>query len=154
MPKPILLVEDNLNDQALARIALARAGLLKEAHVVGDGVQALDYLFRRGNYVARPTTNPALVILDINMPKLNGIEVLRQVRANPITSEIPVVMLSGSGEEQDRVQSYEAGANGFVVKPLEFSEFVIAVADLGTFWALHNLPPGNSNQYRPRRKPA
>jgi CheY-like chemotaxis protein len=149
MPKPILLVEDNVYDQELARVALARADLLNETAFVSDGAEALDYLFRHGEYASRPLTNPSLVILDLKMPKVDGIEVLRAIRANPDTAQIPVVMLTGSKEEQDVAESYGLGVNAFVVKPIKFKDLIQAVAEIGTFWALRNEPPPRSIRYVP-----
>lgn len=144
MLKPILLVEDNPHDQELALVALERSNLLNETVAVSDGVQALDYLFFRGSYATRAPGNPAVILLDLKMPKMDGIEVLKAVRANPTTAQIPIVMLTGSKEESDLARSYELGVNAFVVKPMDFKELVRAVADIGTFWAVLNEPPTGS----------
>lgn len=148
MLKPILLVEDNPNDQELALIALTQSGLLNETVMVSDGEEALDYLFCRGLYASRPPGNPAVVLLDLKMPKVDGIEVLKAVRANPTTAHVPIVMLTGSQEESDIAQSYKSGVNAFVVKPMEFSALVRAVSDAGSFWAVLNEPPVGSTKYR------
>lgn len=144
MIKPNLLVEDDPNDREFARIALARANLLSQSIIVNDGVEALDYLFCRGNYASRPFGNPAVVMLDLKMPKIDGLEVLRAVRDDPETSTIPVVMLTSSRENQDLIRSYELGVNAFVVKPIEFSELITAIAEIGMFWAIVNKPPAGS----------
>ena len=146
MIKPILLVEDNPYDQELARIALARANLLNETIVLSDGAQALDYLFCRGEYASRPPGNPAVVILDLKMPKMDGLEVLKAIRENPETSVIPVVMLTGSREEQDLASSYELRVNAFVVKPIEFAGLVKSISQIGNFWAIVNEPPAGSTR--------
>lgn len=147
MLKPILLVDDDAHDRELACIALGRASLLNETIAVRDGEEALDYLFRRGTFASREPGNPAVVLLDMKMPKVDGLEVLKQVRANSQTAQIPIVMLTGSREEQDLVKSYEHGVNAFVVKPLDFQEFVQAVAQVGAFWAMVNEPPVGSMKH-------
>ena len=144
MLKPILLVEDNPKDLELTLIALERTHLANEVVVVRDGAQALDYLFARGSYASRPAGNPAVVLLDLKLPKVDGLEVLRELRAAAALKSVPVVMLTSSREEIDLVRSYELGANAFVVKPVEFGQFVEAVADLGVFWAVLNEPPPGS----------
>lgn len=149
MLKPILLVEDNPHDQELALVALERSNLLNETVVVNDGVEALDYIFCRGKFACRAPGNPAVVLLDLKMPKMDGIEVLKAIRADVATAQIPVVMLTGSREESDLARSYELGVNAFVVKPMEFKELVRAVADIGTFWAVLNEPPSGSVRYIP-----
>ena len=112
-----------------------------------DGAEALDYLHRRGEYAARPTGNPAVVLLDLKLPKVDGLEVLRNIRSTDGLKSLPVVMLTSSKEEQDLVRSYELGVNAYVVKPVDFSEFVRAIADLGIFWAVLNEPPPGSQRY-------
>ena len=144
MLKPILLVEDNPKDLELTLIALERTHLANEVVVVRDGAQALDYLFSRGSHASRPAGNPAVVLLDLKLPKVDGLEVLRELRASAALKSVPVVMLTSSREEIDLVRSYELGANAFVVKPVEFGQFVEAVADLGVFWAVLNEPPPGS----------
>lgn len=150
MLKPILLVEDNPNDLELTLIALERTHLANEVIVVRDGEEALEYLFRRGRYAHRPDGNPAVVLLDLKLPKVDGLEVLREVRADSGKKSTPVVMLTSSKEETDLLRSYELGANAFVVKPVEFKQFVEAIADLGVFWAVLNEPPPGSTR-SPRR---
>ncbi|QGZ38603.1 response regulator [Pseudoduganella flava] len=144
MLKPILLVEDNPYDQELALVALERAQLANETIVVDDGVAALDYLLRRGQYAGRTPGNPACVLLDMKLPKLDGADVLKTIRTTPAIAQVPVVMLTGSREEQDVARSYALGVNAYIVKPMEFSELVKAVADIGAFWAILNVPPPGS----------
>jgi CheY-like chemotaxis protein len=139
--RPILLVEDNPNDIELILSALKDTSLANEIAVAHDGVQALDYLFRRGPYAGRPAVPPAVVLLDLKMPKVDGHEVLRQIRSDPVLRFTPVVVLTSSREEQDLYQTYQLGANAFLVKPVEFEAFVSAVGKLGVFWALLNEPP-------------
>jgi CheY-like chemotaxis protein len=149
MLKPILLVEDNPNDLELTLIALEKSRLANEVVVVRDGAEALDYLHRRGNYSERPIGAPAVVLLDLKLPKVDGLEVLRDARDTPSLKSMPVVMLTSSREEQDLVRSYELGVNAYVVKPVEFQEFVRAISDLGIFWAVLNEPPPGSVRYLP-----
>ncbi|MFS2004530.1 response regulator [Duganella sp. CT11-25] len=151
MLKPILLVEDNPNDLELTLIALERSQLANEVVVVRDGADALDYLHARGPYASREQGNPAVVLLDLKLPKVDGMEVLAEIRGNPALKSIPVVMLTSSKEEQDLIRSYELGVNAYVVKPVDFTEFVRAIADLGIFWAVLNEPPPGSQRYiKPR----
>ncbi|WP_075793894.1 response regulator [Massilia putida] len=147
MLKPILLVEDNPNDLELALIALTRSQLANQVVVVRDGAEALDYLHRRGEYAQRPPGYPAVVLLDLKLPKVDGLEVLKQMRMTEALKALPVVMLTSSKEEQDVVRSYELGVNAYVVKPVEFTEFLRAIADLGVFWAVVNEPPPGSQRY-------
>lgn len=144
MLKPILLVEDDKRDLELTLIALERSQLANEVVVVRDGALALDYLNRQGEHAGRAEGNPAVILLDLKLPKVNGLEVLGAVRANPALRSIPVVMLTSSQEETDVVRSYELGVNAYVVKPVEFKQFVSAIADLGVFWAVLNEPPPGS----------
>jgi CheY-like chemotaxis protein len=151
MLKPILLVEDNPNDLELTLIALERSQLANEVVVVRDGADALDYLHARAPYASREQGNPAVVLLDLKLPKVDGMEVLAEIRGNPALKSIPVVMLTSSREEQDLIRSYELGVNAYVVKPVDFTEFVRAIADLGIFWAVLNEPPPGSQRYiKPR----
>jgi CheY-like chemotaxis protein len=143
-PKRILLVEDSPSDVELTLEALAVHQLANEVVVMGDGAEALDYLFRRGPYAARAADLPALVMLDLKLPRLSGHEVLRALRAEPATAHLPVVILTSSREESDLVQGYHEGANAYVVKPVHFHEFIEAVGRLGVFWALVNEPPKGS----------
>jgi len=144
MIKPILLVEDDPRDLELTLVALERSQLANEVVVLRDGAQALDYLRREGEHAGRDSGNPAVILLDLKLPKVNGLEVLEAVRANPALRSIPVVMLTSSQEENDLVRSYELGVNAYVVKPVEFKMFVSAIADLGIFWAVLNEPPPGS----------
>lgn len=139
--KRILLAEDDENDADLMLTALAEHHLADGVDVVGDGDEALEYLFRRGQFAERPAGNPVLVLLDIKMPRVDGLEVLRQIRAEPSLRLIPVVVLTSSREEQDLLRSYELGVNAYVVKPVEFEAFAKAVEQLGMFWAVLNEPP-------------
>ncbi|MBV7537114.1 response regulator [Duganella sp. sic0402] len=147
MLKPILLVEDNPNDLELTLIALERSQLANEVIVVRDGAEALDYLHARGAYATRELGNPAVVLLDLKLPKVDGLEVLAEIRGSTTLKSMPVVMLTSSREEQDLVRSYELGVNAYVVKPVDFGEFVRAIADLGIFWAVLNEPPPGSHRY-------
>lgn len=139
--RPILLAEDNANDVELIMTALKDARLANEIVVARDGVQALDFLFRRGQFAGRSSAQPAVILLDLKMPRVDGREVLRQVRADATLHELPVVVLTSSREESDLLQSYQLGANAYVVKPVDFEEFIAAVGKLGFFWALLNEPP-------------
>lgn len=140
--KTILLVEDNPQDEMLVLRALKKSGLANRIDVARDGQQALDYLFRCNEFAAREGPDlPALILLDIGLPRLSGLEVLERLRADPRTRLVPVVILTSSDEERDRLRSYENGANSFVRKPLEFPEFVETVAQLGVYWLLTNQAP-------------
>jgi CheY-like chemotaxis protein len=138
--RQILLAEDNGNDVELTLAALRENKLINDVTVVSDGAEALDYLFRRGTFAGRPAGNPALILLDLKMPKVDGIEVLQQVKSDPHLKVIPVVMLTASREEQDLAKSYALGVNAYVVKPVDFQDFVAAVKLLGGFWAVVNQP--------------
>lgn len=138
----ILLAEDSENDIELTLAALAGHHVANEIVVVRDGVEALDYLRRRGEFADRSPENPALILLDLKMPRVDGIQVLREVKGDPALRSIPVVMLTSSREEQDVISSYNLGVNAYVVKPVEFHDFMEAVKVLGQFWAVVNeLPP-------------
>ncbi|PYQ22740.1 MAG: two-component system response regulator [Acidobacteria bacterium] len=140
----ILLAEDNEHDVELTLDALAENHLANEVVVVRDGAEALDYLYRRGSYRLREEGNPVVVLLDLKMPKVDGLEVLRQIKQDERLRQVPVVMLTSSREESDLVASYRLGVNAYVVKPVEFSRFVEAVRRLGVFWAVINeAPPGS-----------
>lgn len=144
--KRILLVEDNPNDVELTLEALAEHNLANEVIVTRDGEQALDYLYRRGPYKLLKEGNPIVVLLDIKMPKVNGIEVLRQIKSDPALKTIPVVILTSSREDQDLIECYSLGVNAYVVKPVDFHEFVDAIKELGLFWGIINTsPPQNLN---------
>ena len=139
--KQIVLAEDNANDVELTVNALRENHIVNELVVVRDGADALAYLYKRDRFAQRAGGNPALVLLDLKMPKVDGIEVLRQIKGDPVLKHIPVVMLTSSREEQDLVRSYELGVNAYVVKPVDFHEFIDAVKLLGGFWAVVNEPP-------------
>ncbi|NOT54674.1 MAG: response regulator [Deltaproteobacteria bacterium] len=137
----MLLVEDNQNDVELMLSILAESHFANEVVVVRDGAEALDYLFRRGKFATRDEHTPAVVLLDMKMPKVNGLEVLKQIRADQRLRWLPVVMLTSSRVERDILESYECGANAYVVKPVDFEEYVETVKDIGKFWSVHNEPP-------------
>ena len=139
--KHILLVDDSLRDTELALDALAKNNVANEVVVLRDGAEALDYLYRRGLFADRTSDQPAVVLLDLKMPKVDGIEVLRQIKGDPQLKVIPVVVLTSSREEQDLVNSYQLGVNAYIVKPVQFQAFVEAVKQLGAFWAVLNEPP-------------
>ena len=145
----ILLAEDNPHDIELTLSALEEHHLANEVVVVRDGEEALDYLYCRGKFADRPQGNPAVLLLDLKMPKVDGLEVLRQMRADERLKAIPVVMLTSSREESDLVESYRLGVNAYVVKPVEFEEFVQAVKQVGLFWAVLNEPPPGCVPRRP-----
>ncbi len=142
--KRILLAEDNRKDVELTLSALSSNHLANEIAVVRDGAEALDYLYRRDKYADIPEGNPAVVLLDIKMPKLNGLEVLERMKADPLLKLIPVVMLTSSREEPDLELAYRLGVNAYVVKPVDFAQFVGAVRQVGAFWAVLNEPPAGS----------
>ena len=137
----ILLVEDSPRDVELTLAALEEHHLANEVVVCRDGAEALDYLNRRGQFASRPDELPAVVLLDLKMPKVNGLEVLAAMRADPNLKKIPVVMLTSSREEADLVKSYELGTNAYVVKPVDFTQFVDSIKAVGFFWAIVNEPP-------------
>ena len=142
--KRLLLVEDDLRDVELTLTALSENNLANEVTVVNNGEEALDYLHRRGKYRLRANGNPAAILLDLKLPKVDGLSVLRQLRQDAQLQMIPVVMLTSSREEQDVVESYKLGVNAYVVKPIDFTEFVSAVKEVGLFWAVVNeAPPGS-----------
>ena len=138
----ILLVEDNLSDAELIVRALRKVNLANHLVHVKDGEEALQFIFATGSFSGRERKNmPRVILLDIKMPKVDGIEVLRQIKANSETKRIPVVIMTSSKEEQDIIRSYELGVNSFVVKPVEFNDFAKAVSELGLYWVLINQPP-------------
>ncbi|MBS0298041.1 MAG: response regulator [Proteobacteria bacterium] len=139
--RPILLVEDSPQDLELTLAALAKCQLANEIVVTRDGAQALDWLQRKGEFTDRTAGDPAVVLLDLKLPKLDGLEVLERVKGDEHMRSIPVVMLTSSREEKDLVRSYQLGVNAFVVKPVEFREFFEAIQDLGVFWGILNEPP-------------
>jgi len=144
--KSILLAEDNPKDVELTLAALAEYNLANEVVVVSDGADALDFLYHRGKYKMRGGGSPAVVLLDIKMPKVDGLEVLRTIKSDAQMQLIPVVILTSSREEKDLVESYRLGVNAYVVKPVNFKDFVEAVKTLGVFWALVNEPPPGSKK--------
>lgn len=146
--KSILLAEDNVRDVELTLDALAEHNLANEVVVVHDGAEALDYLYHRGRFKMRGDEKPAVILLDLKMPKVDGLEVLRTVKNDETLKIIPVVMLTSSREEQDLVESYKLGVNAYVVKPVSFHDFVEAVKQLGAFWAVLNEPPPGSVKKR------
>lgn len=144
--KNILLVEDDPQDVTLTLAALEEHHLANQIVVLGDGEQALDYLYRRGEFHARPCGHPILVLLDLNMPKVSGLDVLKRMKADPQLRSIPVVVLSSSREALDLAGCYHQGVNAYVVKPVDFAEFVNAVQQVGVFWAAINEPPPYAGQ--------
>jgi len=140
--KTILLVEDNLDDVDLTLRALKKNNIKNEIVVANDGAEALDYLFGKGKYTGRDLTNmPTIILLDIKLPKIDGLEVLHQLRENKLTKFLPVVILTSSSEEQDIVKSYSLGVNSYVRKPVDFIQFAEAVSHLGLYWLLLNEAP-------------
>ena len=142
--KNILLAEDDPNDVELTLAALAEHNLANKVEVVRDGAEALDYLFRRGKFATRPDGNPAVVLLDLKMPKVTGLEVLHKIKTDEKLKSIPVVVLTSSRESPDVRGCYDYGVNAYVVKPVGFSDFINAVKQLGVFWAIVNQPPLHS----------
>jgi CheY-like chemotaxis protein len=140
----ILMVEDDPKDVELTLTALEEYNLANEVIVTRDGEQALDYLYCRGEYKMRSTGNPAVMLLDLKLPKVDGLEVLKQIKSDGKLRMIPVVVLTSSKEEKDMVASYKLGVNAYVVKPVDFHEFVNAIKELGVFWAVINEPPPGS----------
>jgi two-component system, response regulator len=138
---PILLVEDNLDDEALTLRALKKNNIRNEVVVAHDGVEALEYLFASGTYAGRdPADMPQVILLDLKLPKIDGLEVLRRLRANEQTRLLPVVILTSSNEDQDRINGYGLGANSYVRKPVDFAQFIEAVRQLGLYWLILNEP--------------
>jgi CheY-like chemotaxis protein len=147
--KPILLVEDNPKDVELTLVALEKSQLANQVVVARDGVEALDYLYYRGQYASRPKGNPAVVLLDLKLPRIDGLQVLEQIKNDEEMRKLPVVVLTSSREEQDLLRSYKLGVNAYVVKPVGFRDFIDAIQELGMFWAVLNEPPPGS--LKPRR---
>jgi CheY-like chemotaxis protein len=140
----ILIVEDDPKDVELTLTALEEYNLSNEVVVTNDGEEALDYLYKRGKFQTRPDGNPAVLLLDLKLPKVDGLEVLQQIKSDEKLKIIPVVVLTSSREERDMVASYKLGVNAYVVKPVDFHEFVNAIKELGMFWAIINeAPPGS-----------
>jgi len=138
----ILLVEDNPNDVELALRALKKHNLANKVHVAKDGAEALEYIFGTGSYAGRDVNNkPKVVFLDLKLPKVDGLEVLRRIKSDERTKVIPIVVLTSSTEERDIIESYQLGVNSYIVKPIDFDKFMDAVSELGLYWLLLNHPP-------------
>jgi CheY-like chemotaxis protein len=140
----ILLVEDDPKDVELTMAALEEYRLVNEVVIARDGQEALDYLYCRGGFSSRPPDNPAVMLLDLKLPKVDGLEVLQQIKSDERLKMMPVVVLTSSNEERDMIRSYQLGVNAYVVKPVDFHEFINAVKELGVFWAVINEPPPGS----------
>ena len=139
--KRILLAEDSERDVELTLAALGENNLANELVVVRDGEEALDYLYHRGKFSGPANGLPVVVLLDLKMPKVDGLEVLRHMKTDPVLKQVPVVMITSSREEQDLVRSYQLGVNAYVVKPVDFHQFVASIKQVGFFWAIINEPP-------------
>ena len=138
----ILLVEDNPDDEELTRLAFRKSNIANRLEIVRDGAEALEYIFATGAFAGRaPEDDPCLVLLDLKLPKVSGLEVLRRIRANPRTKSTPVVILTSSVEEQDVIQGYDLGCNSYIRKPVDFTQFTEAVKILGLYWLVLNQPP-------------
>ena len=140
----ILIVEDDPKDVELTLTALEEYNLANEVIITGNGAEALDYLYCRGNFSTRSSDNPAVMLLDLKLPKVDGLEVLKQIKSDDNLKMIPVVVLTSSREEKDMIASYRLGVNAYVVKPVDFHDFVNAIRELGVFWAIINSPPPGS----------
>jgi len=149
--KPILLVEDSPKDLELTLAALEQCQLANTVEIVRDGAEALDYMYKRGRFAERLSDAPAVVLLDLKLPKVDGLEVLEKIKGDPDLRHTPVVMLTSSREERDLVKSYSLGVNAFVVKPVGFEQFFEAIRDLGMFWAVLNEPPPGGQKPRDPR---
>jgi two-component system, response regulator len=146
-PKIILLVEDNKSDIGLTRRAFGKSRIVNELFVTETGRDALDFLFAKGKYANRDASqNPAFVLLDLKLPEMDGLEVLRQIRANPRTRRLPVVVLTSSKEEQDIAASYDLGVNSYIRKPVDFSQFLEAIEQMGLYWLVLNEVPPKANE--------
>jgi CheY-like chemotaxis protein len=145
----ILIVEDDPRDEELTLTALEEYNLANEVVVARDGEKALDYLYCRGEFTTRSNGNPAVLLLDLKLPKVDGLEVLQQIRSDERLKMIPVVVLTSSNEEKDLIRSYKLGVNAYVVKPVDFHAFVNAIKELGVFWAVINQPPPGSMKKSP-----
>jgi CheY-like chemotaxis protein len=146
--RPILLVEDNPRDLELTLTALAKCQLANDVVVARDGAEALDYLHSRNGFAGRNPGSPAVVLLDLKLPKVDGLQVLEAIKQDTHLKHVPVVMLTSSREERDVLRSYESGVNSFVVKPVDFSSFIEAIQSLGLFWAVLNEPPPKGQHVR------
>lgn len=144
--KRVLIADDDPNDVELTLSALSRNNLANEVMVVKDGVEAVEYLQRKGAFSGHSEGNPAVILLDLKMPRMDGLEVLKFLKLDPQLRSIPVVMLTSSREERDLIESYRLGANAYVVKPVAFKDFVETVSNLGLFWAVLNEPPPEAGQ--------
>ncbi len=142
----ILLVEDNPNDEMLAMHAFRKQNLANNIHVVRDGAEALDFVFCTGGYANRTAENPRVILLDLKLPLIDGLDVLRRIRSNPLTRFIPVVVLTSSSEERDLVESYKLGVNSYIVKPVDFEQFNEVARHLGYYWLLLNKQPRSVNE--------
>ena len=142
--KRILIVDDSAKDVELVIEALSEKNLANDVDIAEDGVEALDYLYKRGKFTGYENGNPAVILLDIKMPRMNGIEVLRHIRNDPKFKFIPVIMVTSSREEKDLIESYKLGANSYVVKPVDIIQFIDAIKTLGQYWAVINQPPPSS----------
>ncbi|MBI5965605.1 MAG: response regulator [Chloroflexi bacterium] len=142
--KRILLAEDDPQDAELTLNALSEHNLANDVLVVRDGVEALDYLYRRGEFADQPEGNPILILLDLKMPRMDGMEVLKQLKSDAAMRTVPIVVLTSSRESQDLETCYQLGVNAYVVKPVKFLDFIEAVKEIGVFWALINEPPSGS----------
>jgi CheY-like chemotaxis protein len=142
--KCVLLAEDNPRDAEMTLAALGENNLTNEVILVHDGAEALDYMYSRGQYAGRTGGNPLLILLDLKMPKVDGLEVLRVLKSDPQLKRVPIVMLTSSREENDLVRSYDLGINAYVVKPVDFLQFIHAVKNIGAFWTIDNEPPPGS----------
>ncbi len=139
--KPILLVEDNDDDVDLILHAFKKTNLANDVVVARDGQDALDFLYRKGTHAKRSDVNPGLVLLDLKLPKVDGLEVLKQIKADKKLKTVPVVVFTASREEKDQLESYNLGVNAYVVKPMDFKDFIVAIGELGLFWAVFNEAP-------------
>jgi CheY-like chemotaxis protein len=152
--KRILLVEDSVNDVKLMLMALRDVRIANEVVVARDGEEALDYLYRRGIFEMRGDTDPVVVLMDLKLPKLTGLEVLERLRRDPNFESLPIVMITSSAEDEDVAKSYQLRANAYVIKPLHHQEFLDAVKEIGCFWGLLNCPPPGASEPRdPRQGP-
>lgn len=140
-PVEILLVEDNPADEELTLYALKAQNLANNIEVVRDGAEALEFIFRTGAYANRADSSPKLILLDLKLPKVDGLEVLRRIKLDPRTRSVPVVMLTSSREERDVIESYSLGVNSYICKPVDFGQFAQVVREMGLYWLLVNQPP-------------
>ncbi|TKJ43515.1 two-component system response regulator [candidate division TA06 bacterium B3_TA06] len=137
---PILLVEDDENDILMTKRAFTRYHITNQLYVVRDGEEALDFIYRRGDYADESLSTPGLILLDLTLPKMGGIEVLRHLKGDPEKRNIPVVILTASRREKDKIESYNLGVNSYIVKPVEFNKFIEAISTINLYWSLNQLP--------------